>query len=313
MSEIIFKPDTGQRQIWAAARAVLEADNYKRKRSGKKSKSRWSLFTRLLKVLEFFLKMTGIYKRGVENISDIRVTDTAFEIAQLPRQFDGYRILHLSDLHIDSHPGLEQHLLDATAGIECDLCVITGDFRHGTYGSISNILKPISNLVKNIKAKDGIVAVLGNHDTYQLTQFEKETGITFLINESMEIVRGNEKIIITGTDDPFRYFTDQALTALERQNGDFKIALVHTTELFDIASRNGYSLYLCGHTHGGQICLPGGKPLITHQFEGKKFFKGEWHANGMTGYTSRGCGVSGIPLRFNCPGEVVLITLKKQN
>ena len=85
--------------------------------------------------------------------------------------------------------------------------------------------------------------------------------------------------------------------------------MVHTPELAMVASKNKYDLYLCGHTHGGQICLKEGVPLISHQFEGKQFNHGIWNIGAMTGYTSRGVGVSGMPVRFNCPAEVTLITL----
>ncbi len=313
MSNIIFQPDVNHRQIWASARAVMEADNYKRKRSGKKSKSRWTLFTRFLKLIEIFLRLTGIYSKGYENVKKVQINKVELDFDNLPESFDNYKILHLSDLHIDSFPGIENIIAEKINGLKYDLCVITGDFRLHTYGSIHHIINPLKKLLSQIQAPDGIWAILGNHDSFQLVEYEKELNIHFLVNESVEIKRGNDKIVITGTDDPFRFFNDMALTALDRQNGTFKIALVHTTELNDYASRNGYKLYLCGHTHGGQICLPGGIPIITHQFEGKKFYKGLWHLNGMTGYTSSGCGVSGLPLRFNCPGEIVLITLRKKN
>jgi hypothetical protein len=88
--------------------------------------------------------------------------------------------------------------------------------------------------------------------------------------------------------------------------------LVHSPELFDLAAVNGYKLYLCGHTHGGQICLPGGIPVIRHLYNGKKYYRGLWQYNGMKGYTSEGCGTSGIPIRYNSHSEVTLFTLKQR-
>ncbi len=129
-----------------------------------------------------------------------------------------------------------------------------------------------------------------------------------MINESVELKRGDDKIIISGTDDPFSYYTDAALMPFTNENG-FKIALVHTSELADIAAENNYNLYLCGHTHGGQICLPGGKAIISHQTEGNKYIKGFWKLNEMIGFTSAGCGVSGVPLRYNCLPEITVFEL----
>jgi predicted MPP superfamily phosphohydrolase len=128
----------------------------------------------------------------------------------------------------------------------------------------------------------------------------------------VEIEKEGQKILITGTDDPFDFFTEPAILCLETTGYPFKIAMVHTPELAKTASDNGYALYLCGHTHGGQICLHPDRPLISHQFEGKQYNSGIWHLAHMTGYTSRGAGVSGIPIRFNCPAEVTLFTLQRK-
>ena len=86
---------------------------------------------------------------------------------------------------------------------------------------------------------------------------------------------------------------------------------MHSAEVADDADEAGYSLYLCGHTHGGQICLPGGRPLVTHLKRCRHAARGLWRQGGMTGYTSCGLGVSDLPVRFNTRGEIVLITLRR--
>ncbi len=299
------------RLVWAAVRAVLETLRFKYKRSGKKSKSRWTLFERLLKVFTLLLKIIGIYEKGVENVKKIQVNKITATSDKLPEQFDGFKILHLSDLHIDALEGLENTVIEKTKELDFDLCVITGDFRKKTTGEFKNILPAMKKLTENIKPDFGILATLGNHDSYRMVEYFEDLGIRMLINETVEIEKEGQKIIVTGTDDTYYFYTDEAAYSLENDLKGFKIALSHTSELHDIASANGYSLYLCGHTHGGQICLPGGIPVIAHQKDGKQFIKGEWHVNGMTGYTSSGVGVSGVSLRYNCPAEMVLITLKK--
>jgi len=82
-------------------------------------------------------------------------------------------------------------------------------------------------------------------------------------------------------------------------------------EMADYADEAGYALYLCGHTHGGQICLPGGRSLITSLRRCRHAASGLWSQGSMTGYISRGLGVSNPPIRFNTRGEVVLITLRR--
>ena len=301
-----------KRLIWAVNRSVMENIGLIHKQSGKKSKSHWNLFLALLKIFAFLLRITGNYKKGYGNAKTITVNYITLEYPNLPVAFHGFRILHLSDLHIDSIPGFAALLIDKIKPLEFDLCLLTGDYRRDILGSFSHILKPLRILSKYIQAPFGTFAVLGNHDTYLMAQYEPDSGMVLLINESVEITKDGEKIVVTGTDDPFNFYTDAALLSFETAGYDFKVAMVHTPELASVAAQKKYDLYLCGHTHGGQICLKEGVPLLSHQFEGKQFNHGLWNIGGMTGYTSRGAGVSGMPVRFNCPAEVTVITLNRK-
>jgi hypothetical protein len=312
MYHFIDDPDTRKekRLIWAATRSVLENVGFLRNKNGKKSKSHWNLFLHLLGIFTVLLKVTGYYRKGYGNAKTISVTKITLKYPNLPQAFHGFRILHLSDLHIDSIPGFATLIKDRIKNLEFDTCVLTGDYRRDITGSFQHILRPFKILSKYIQAPYGTFAVLGNHDTFLMAQYEKQSGLELLVNESVEIVKDGQKLLVTGTDDPFNFYTEQAALSLETKGYDFKIALVHTTELAKVASANKYSLYLCGHTHGGQICLKEGTPIISHQFEGKQFNQGQWEICKMKGYTSRGVGVSGMPVRFNCTSEVVLITLE---
>ena len=302
-----------KRLVWAATRSVLETLGFVHKRSGKKSRSHWNLFVRILKIFAFLLRLSGYYQKGYGNARTIRVNQLSLEFPNLPPAFEGFSILHLSDLHIDSIPGFTMFIVDKIKDLSFDICLLTGDYRKDISGSFFHILKPFRVLSGYIKAPEGTFAVLGNHDSFLMAQYEKESGMELLINESVEITRDGQKILITGTDDPFNYFSEPALHCMETRGYDFKIAMVHTPELAWVASRNKYDLYLCGHTHGGQVCLKNGLPLISHQFEGKQFNHGKWTIGSMIGFTSKGVGVSGIPVRFNCPAEVALITLHRSD
>lgn len=304
----------GQRErriIWAAFRASLEAGKHKYKRSGKKSRSHWNTFEKLLSIFKWGLKLSGLYEQGLKNATNVRTEHLTLYFEDLPEAFDGFTILHLTDLHIDALPGHEENILKALKGEKYDVAFFTGDYRKGTSGSFRSIIKPMKRLADNLNPEFGKWAVLGNHDTYLMSEYENAVGINLLVNESAVLEKEGQKIIVTGTDDPYYYFSEQAIIALERNFKAFKIALVHTSELRDYTAANGYRLYLSGHTHGGQICLPGGKAILTHQFEGNEYVSGLWNYKNMLGYTSRGCGVSGMPVRFNCPPEVTLLTLKR--
>ena len=90
----------------------------------------------------------------------------------------------------------------------------------------------------------------------------------------------------------------------------FTIFLAHSPEAYRDAARFQARLYLCGHTHGGQICFVNNRPIVTNSRAPRYTAIGTWEYQGMTGYTSRGIGASSVPLRFNCPGEICLITLR---
>lgn len=306
-----FDRERDKRLIWAITRSILENNTYKRKRYGGKSKSHWPLFVRLAHIFGLILKLSGLYNKGVRNARDIIVKNVIISFADLPESFDSYRILHLTDLHLDSTSGIETIICEKMRNLRYDLCVMTGDYRHRVDGGFKEVLTSMRRITSAIKAGDGILATLGNHDTYLMVEHLEDMGVRILANETATIYRSTEEIAVTGVDDPHYYFTDLAVSALERETAGFKVVLAHSPELYDLAAENDYNLYLCGHTHGGQICLPGGIPIFTHLHSGRRFYQGLWNYSKMRGYTSQGCGAVALPLRFNTRGEIALITLKK--
>ena len=298
-----------RRLIWMITRSVLEADNYKHMRYGDKRKRHWSLFELLIRLFGMALRICRFYQRGYDNATHIVINREKISFRDLPPKFHGFTLLHLTDIHADFIPGHEDTVASTIRDLEYDACVMTGDYRKEIKGSMKASMKGMQKIISAIRAKDGIFATLGNHDTYRMTDPLEQLGLTVLANESIVLERGNSRIHITGIDDPYYYYTDQALTALEESPDGFKIALIHTPSLYDVAAENGYRLYLCGHTHGGQICLPGGYPVTVHLRHGRKYFRGLWRFKEMTGYTSQGCGTIGIPIRYNTVSEVTLITL----
>ena len=132
-----------------------------------------------------------------------------------------------------------------------------------------------------------------------------------LVNERLRLWRGRESILLAGTDD-VRYFrTPQAEAVLAGVEEDFCIALVHSPEMYDLACAMGVDLYLCGHTHGGPVCLPDGRAVVLYLDRGREFSKGHWNFRGMQGVTHCGVGTSGAPLRFHCPPEILFLHLRR--
>ena len=259
------------------------------------------------------LKLVGLWRRGVANGIDVRRNTLALDLPRLPAAFDGYRILHIADPHFDAAPGLGEAILRSVAGAEVDLCVLTGDYRAAVLGPFTEtaILPTLAALRATVRAADGFLATLGNHDPGDIAPHLERLGFEMLLNRSRRIRRGAQQITVTGVDDVHRYYTPAAAAALAAHDpARFGIALVHSPEFAGEAAAAGYDLYLCGHTHGGQVCLPGGRALITHLSRHRDLYSGLWRHRGMVGYTSRGAGPSALPVRFNCPPEVTEIHLR---
>ncbi len=302
-----------RRQIWAANRFWMEVDNMKTKRYGNKRPHRWYELLLMMKMFKLMTHVLGIYKRGVRNAEDLQLNEMHLYFPNLPEAFEGYTLLHLSDLHLDGMEGLENRILSLIDGRAVDLCVLTGDYRTELHGLHRHIIRGMKYLIEGINSRQGFVGVLGNHDGCHMVNPLERIGIHMLINSSCDIYKNTDHIKLIGTDDVHYYYTDQAMHAFEHANDRFSIALVHSPELYDIAARMGVDLYLCGHTHAGQVCLPGGFAVIRHLNRGRRLYRGYWQHKGMQGITHSGVGTSGIPVRFNSRGEVLILYLHGKN
>jgi uncharacterized protein len=215
-----------------------------------------------------------------------------------------------SRLHVDLSEGAMQHLLEIVGNLRCDVCVLTGDYRGKTYGPFEAAMDGVAKLRAQITAP--IYAVLGNHDTIQMVPHLEAMGIRALLNECEALTRGDQRIHLAGIDDAHFYQADDIeIAAADIPKGDFSILLSHTPEVYHQAAEAGFDLMLSGHTHGGQLCLPGSIPIKLEAALPRKIGAGAWKYLGMAGYTSVGVGTSILPVRLNCPPEVTLHVLRR--
>jgi predicted MPP superfamily phosphohydrolase len=251
------------------------------------------------------LRLSGLYRRGLDNAAQVAIVRNAVARATLPPRFDGFTILHLSDLHADlSEPALVR-AIPLIAALDYDLCVLTGDYRGRTRGPWAATLASIARLRRHLR--DPVYAVLGNHDTIRMVPAFEALGIRMLVNETVALARGEECIYLAGIDDAHKYRLDDiAAAAAPIPPGAFSILLSHTPEVYGRAAAAGFDVMLCGHTHGGQICLPGAVPITLGGAFPRQIVAGPWHYRGMAGYTSAGLGASIVPVRFNCRPEIAL-------
>jgi uncharacterized protein len=251
------------------------------------------------------LKFGGIYWRGQRNAERVQVRHNYIRCQRLPLAFDGFILLHISDLHADISEGAMKRLEQLVPSLEYDLCVITGDYRGATFGPFADALKGMKRLRSHLRKT--VYGVLGNHDTIRMVPGLEGMGIRILLNECEPIFRNGERIYLAGIDDAHYYRVDNIEKAASNIPGNvFSILLSHTPEVYRQAAHAGFDLLLSGHTHGGQICLPGSIPITLSSFLPRRFGAGAWQYHNMVGYTSLGVGSSIVPVRLNCLPEVTL-------
>jgi uncharacterized protein len=297
---------------WLTARRAMERGALRSTPDGPRRDLPLALVKAALRVS---LKLCGLWQRGLANGLAICYRTIELSLTRLPREFDGYRILHITDPHFDATESLADAIVRTVTGAEVDLCVLTGDFRNVERGPFTQttVLEPLAAIRDAVRASDGFLATLGNHDAADMAAPLRRLGLRVLINRTHHVRRNGQAIALTGIDDVHRYYTPAAHAALAAHDRDaFGIVLAHSPEIAGEAAAAGYSLYLCGHCHGGQLCLPGGRPLITHLSRHRELYAGLWRRGEMWGYTSTGAGLADPPVRFNCQGEVTEFRLRAE-
>jgi uncharacterized protein len=256
------------------------------------------------------LRLTGLRQRGERNALNPVIREIRLTYANLPENFCGFKLLHLTDLHADGVTGLADAISERLRGLQVDLCVLTGDYRFEVRGPCHGVYPAMERILKSINARLGVVGILGNHDVSEEIPALERLGVRMLINEALEVRCGRDSAWVIGVDDPHYYGCDDLPAALRDVPPEaFKILLVHTPEIITEAEASGVNLYLCGHTHGGQVCLPLIGPIITNANCARAYAQGVWTYKTLQGYTNPGVGTSGVPVRFFCPPEIGLIEL----
>ena len=261
-------------------------------------------------IIRTALKLMGLYWRARRNAERIIVRRNDVKFAALPSLFDGYTILHISDLHVEMNEVAMQNLIQLVGGLQYDLCVLTGDYRGKTFGPFEVAIEGVAKVRAHLKQP--IYGVLGNHDTIQMVPAMEAMGIRMLINECEVIARGDQRIFLAGIDDAHFFRVDNIeKAALQIPNDEISILLSHTPEIYRQAAHANFNLMLSGHTHGGQLCLPGSIPIKLEAVLPRRMGAGAWQYHNMSGYTSVGAGSSVVPVRLNCPPEITLHCLRR--
>ncbi len=301
-----------------------------------KGKRNWGKLTGLvLAVVAFFCFIYG-FTQGFRNLE---VKHLTLYVPDLPKSFEGYRIVQFSDFHLGSYYGwrsdLPQRDVDSINAQKPDLICFTGDLQNVQPSEI----KPYIPLLSTLKAKDGVLSVLGNHDytwyldiddddvgqkakiEAEVRQYEKQMGWRLLNNEHVVLHRGADSIYVAGTenyDKPKRTQVAKSLYGIKP--GQFVLMLQHIPTQWremwpsTINEEHGSKdsvlvapqLTLSGHTHAGQVSILGLRPSIFAPFD-----YGLYEREGYQLYTTAGLGGT-IPIRIGATAEIVVITLKRK-
>jgi hypothetical protein len=232
-------------------------------------------------------------------------------LKKLPLALEGFKIVHLSDIHLHPYIQLEfvQKAVAMANELQPDLVVLTGDYVLESADSIFELAPALARF----NPKYGIFTVLGNHDLWTdavvVSAGLRQAGLPVLINQGVAVDVGKEVVYLAGLDDGWSGQPDLPAALANLPARASAILLAHEPDLADGVALDGrISLQLSGHTHGGQVRLPGMGPPILPRL-GKKYDQGLHRVGDMYVYTTRGVGLIGPPIRFNCPPEITEITL----
>ena len=262
-------------------------------------------------------------------------------VPNLPPAFNGYRIGFLTDLHLGLWVPTSwiTHALDTLKGATVDILILGGDYifvsdnpvwsiahciRNEEFRSLSReemtgkAFHDVLRIIADYNFKDGTCGVVGNHEHWNSIELFNEAAkefpsIKILLNEEISVTRGEESLDILGVDDfltgfpikppPRRGAPETHARILVSHNPDYVATLLEE-------DKHSFDVALCGHTHGGQVRIPGLTNTII-PVQDPRFLSGLTSLEGAYVYTSRGLGVVGLPFRFNCPPEITILTLNR--
>jgi predicted MPP superfamily phosphohydrolase len=249
---------------------------------------------------------------GHNDVYDIEITRHEVTVEGLPEQFDGYRIVFLTDTHVAAfmRRRFYREIVKQVTIVDPDLVLLGGDFVSFT----RHIPLLVPALLEGLTARDGVFSVLGNHDYWaggeQVRTLMESHGVTFIINRSVKLQRDGAELTLLGVDEVYRGEPDPDAAFAGVDPNAPVLGVSHHPDIVDMLNGRRIDLLLCGHTHGGQIRFPFfGAPVVPSKHE-QRYAAGFVRARRVLLYISRGIGAI-PPLRILCKPEVATFTLRK--
>ena len=251
-----------------------------------------------------------------------KVVQLEMRFPRWPDALDGFRIVQLSDLHYDPYLGIEpiEIAVRVVNDLSPDLVALTGDFvtiplieTRASLFRAAETIGPCSQLLKPLRSKYGSFAVLGNHDEFSHPDIVGRGlaahGIQVLRNRAIPIEHDGARLFLVGVDDVLGGNADLDVAMRGIPSSEAVVLLAHEPDFADDAARYPIGLQLSGHSHGGQIRVPFLWPLFLPALS-RNYPKGLYKVGDLSLYTNVGIGTIHVPIRWNCPPEVTVITLR---
>lgn len=249
-----------------------------------------------------------VAKYAIDEANSLSIERVEITLPRLPKKLDGFRIVHLSDIHHSPFTGLE-HIARAVtiaSKLNPDLVALTGDY----VSHEAKYIAPVATVLGELKSLHGTFACLGNHDHWTdadiVTRRLEKAGIRVLVNEGMRLQSDDASFWLAGVDDHMVGKTDLPSALKGSFPDEFKLLLAHNPIIFRRAARARVDLTLSGHTHGGQVRVRDNDQRLIR----RRRTAGLHELKDSQIYITRGIGTVVLPIRFQCPPEISVLELR---
>lgn len=254
--------------------------------------------------------VSKIAKYAIDEATSLSLERVEITLQRLPKKLDGFRIIHLSDIHHSPFTNIEhiERVVKVANRLKPDIFLLTGDY----VSHEKKYIAPVAKVLGNLKSKFGTYACLGNHDHWTdpalVAKKFRDVGITVLINEGFRFEARGASFWLCGVDDHMVGKTDLAAALKGSFPDEMKLLLAHNPIIFRQATRYKVDLTLSGHTHGGQVKMRDPEKRLLPR---RKLSSGLHKRKDSQIYITRGIGTVVLPIRYQCPPEISLLELKQ--
>lgn len=254
--------------------------------------------------------LSQIARSALNEATSLTIEQISIALERLPKNLDGFRVVHLSDIHHSPFTDIEHiaRAVELSNELKPDMFVLTGDF----VSHEAEYIAPAAKVLGELKSEFGSFACLGNHDHWTnaeaVTNFLHHENIKVLINEGFRFSARGSSFWLGGVDDYMVGKTDLRAALKGSFPDELKLLLAHNPKILNRAARAEVDLIFSGHTHGGQVKLRDDEKRILPRR--RKFASGLYRRKETQIYITRGIGTVVLPVRYGCPPEISLIELK---